>query len=311
MNKNIYNINNNNNFFISNLFCDKIILKNEDCIIFLLKLKNGKLITCSQDREINIFNEKTFEIEKTLNGHSNSIISICEINNNKLVSCSDDKYIIIWDLNLYVMEYKFYAHQSYINKVIFINDKNYIVSCSEDKTIKIWKGEFSYSLIETIFGYESPVTNILYLINKELILSTCGKKESKLKFWNINNFYCFKCINNIYCHCNNSLIQLNDNYIAIGGYGIIQIININSYELETILYGHNTLITCLCKINNNYFLSSSEDRDIKQWDNNLYNLISKKNEAHEQLIFSMLQYNNNILISASKDGIIKIWKYNI
>ena len=300
---------NNNNFLINDFSCQKNILKNEDCIIFLLKLKNGKLITCSQDREINIFNENTFELEKTLYGHSNSIISICEINNNKLISCSDDKYIIIWDLNLYKMDYKFYAHKSYINKVIFINNKNFFASCSEDRTIKIWKCEYPFQLIKTLYGYRTAITNILYLSDKELIVSTCGKKESKLKFWNVNNnFYCFKKLKNIYCHCNNSLIQLNKNYIAIGGYGIIQIVNINNFILETILYGHNTLITCLCKIDDNYFLSTSEDRDIKQWDVNIYNLVSCKKEAHDQLIFSMIQYNKNIIISASKDGIIKIWK---
>jgi len=35
-----------------NIKCVKEFNKNEDCIVYLLRLKNGNLITCSQDKEM-------------------------------------------------------------------------------------------------------------------------------------------------------------------------------------------------------------------------------------------------------------------
>ena len=74
--------------------------RNEDCIVFLLKLKNGNLATCSQDREINIFEKKTFNLLLSWTGHLNSINCICELNNSRLASCSDDKRISIWQYDI-------------------------------------------------------------------------------------------------------------------------------------------------------------------------------------------------------------------
>ena len=50
--------NNKNNKRYEKLKVLKEFTKNDDCIVFLLKLKNGNLVTCSQDKEINIYEKK-------------------------------------------------------------------------------------------------------------------------------------------------------------------------------------------------------------------------------------------------------------
>ena len=96
-------------------------IKNEDCIIFLLKLKSGNLCTCSQDKEINIFDKNYFNLLLSWMGHMNSINCICELNDTHLASCSDDKKISIWEYNIQnkkvIQEIIFFAHESFINKI--------------------------------------------------------------------------------------------------------------------------------------------------------------------------------------------------
>ena len=126
----------------------KELIRNEDCIIYILKLRNGNLVTCSQDKEINIYEKKTFNLLLSWTGHLNSINSICELNNSRLASCSDDKRISIWYYNLEkkisLQEIIFIAHNSFINKIISLDDNNF-ATCSEDKNIFIWNSQPPYN----------------------------------------------------------------------------------------------------------------------------------------------------------------------
>lgn len=83
-----------------NLTLRRTFIRNEDCIIYLLKLKTGNLITCSQDKEINIFEKNTFNLLLSWTGHFNSINCICELDDSRLVACSDDKRISIWKYDI-------------------------------------------------------------------------------------------------------------------------------------------------------------------------------------------------------------------
>ena len=291
----------------------KEFVYNVDCVIFLLRLKNGKLCTCSQDREIKIFNpEKDFECENTIYGHLNSINAICEINNERLVSCSDDHKIIIWDLNNKInpLIYSILAHDSYINKVITLKNGNF-ASCSDDKLIKIWNCKIPFENLYIISYHLNIVTSIIQL-NDERLVSTSSYKENILRFYSFdikNNKYIIDgIINNIHCHCINSLVLYQKNKLAIGSYKIIFIVNCDLYQIESIIEGHNTLITSMIVMPDGNLISVEEDLVIKKF-NFFYQCTCKNTFIHEQIIFSMIYLNEHTLVTASKDGVIKIWNY--
>ena len=291
----------------------KEFVYNEDCVIFLLKLKNGKLCTCSQDREIKIFNPENFICEKTIYGHLNSINAICELDNEILVSCSDDNKINIWDLknkenNLI---YSILAHNSYINKVITLKNGNF-ASCSDDKLIKIWNHKFPFENLFIINEHYNIVTSIIELEDERLV-STSDHKENILRFYSFDNkknkYIIDGIINNIHCHCINSLIIYKRNKIAIGSYKLIYIIDCDLYQIESIIQGHNTLITSLVVMPDGNLISVEEELVMKKY-NYLFQTTCKIKYVHEQIIFSMISLSNNILITASKDGVIKVWNYS-
>ena len=91
-----------------------------------IKTKNGNLTTCSQDKEIYIYEKNTFNLILSWTGHLNIINCICELNNPRLTSCSDDKRIAIWQCDIFlkkvIQEIIFISHDSFINKLISLYD---------------------------------------------------------------------------------------------------------------------------------------------------------------------------------------------
>lgn len=69
-------------------------------LIFIKEL--NKIISCSRDKTIKIWNSNDFSIEiridRKLGGHSHSVNAICEMDSHRFATCSDDKRIIVWKI---------------------------------------------------------------------------------------------------------------------------------------------------------------------------------------------------------------------
>jgi len=298
-------------------------IKNEDCIIFLLKLKSGNLCTCSQDKEINIFDKNYFNLLLSWMGHMNSINCICELNDTHLASCSDDKKISIWEYNIQnkkvIQEIIFFAHESFINKIISLQDGNF-ASCSEDKLIYIWNSQPPYEKKCTLAGHISEVTSIIQLKNEKIISTSSKNKDGVMKIWTLdliklnNGETEYKIIkqdtmHEVFCHCINSLVEINDNKVAVGGYKIIRIVNINTLQVILSIECHNSLISALTVLNDGSIVSASEEGNINIIEKITYRNLKLMESAHDMIIFSLCCLDDNTFCSASKDGVIKVWNY--
>lgn len=308
--------NNKNNKRYEKLKVLKEFTKNDDCIVFLLKLKNGNLVTCSQDKEINIYEKKTFNLLLSWTGHLNSINSICELNNSRLASCSDDKRISIWYYNLEkklsFQEIIFIAHNSFINKIISLNDNNF-ATCSEDKNIFVWNSQPPYNKKCSLIGHKSEVTSIIQLKNKKIVSVSGNKEKGMMKIWTLNekNDKIIKqeSMINVFCYCMNSLIEIYDNKVAVGGYKIIRIVNINRKQIEAKIECHNCLISSIALLNDGCIVSASEEGSIAIINPFFYDNLKFIDLAHDMIIFSLCTMNNKCFCSASKDGVIKVWSF--
>ena len=294
----------------------KEFTKNEDCIVYLLRLKNGNLATCSQDKEINIYEKNTFNLLLSWSGHLNSINSICELNDSRLVSCSDDRRISIWNYNIEKkvsnQEIIFIAHNSFVNKIITLTDNN-IASCSEDNNIFIWNTQPPYNKKCSLIGHKSEVTSIIQLKNKK-ILSVSGNKEGGImRIWTLDetndNIIKQESVINAYCYCSNSLVEIDNNKVAIGGYKIIRIVNIKRKQIEARIECHNCLISSITILNNGCLVSASEDGNIVIINPIFYDNLKTIEFAHDMIIFSLCTLSNKSFCSSSKDGIIKVWTF--
>ena len=256
-------------------------------------------------------------------GHFESINCICELNNSPLAACSDDKRISIWQYDIplkkVIQEIIFFAHNSFINKIITLHDGN-IASCSEDKCIYIWNSSPPYEKICSLIGHISEVTSIIQLKNGKITSTSAKKNEGILKIWTFElikskegkNYYNIinpETMSEIFCYCINSLVELDDGKIAVGGYKIIRIVDINNKQVMLNIECNNSVISALVVMNDKCIVTASEDRNIDILNKVNYNILKSIETAHDLIIFSLCCLDDNTLCSSSKDGVIKIWDY--
>ena len=154
--------------------------------------------------------------------------------------------------------------------------------------------------------FENKINNIS---NKEIE----NKKEEKIiydiKLLNLSK------IKSIQPH-NKSITSMSTfpsgNIISVSVDKSIIIYDINLNILQTIQNAHNNLISYAEIIDDNNFITCSEDKSIKLWINKDNKFINNKtiNNAHKKGISKVIYCSNKNLISCSYDNKINIWKDN-
>ena len=226
---------------------------------------------------------------------------ICELDDGTIVSCSEDRSIMIGDYTIKS------AHDRTVNKVIALPNRR-IASCSEDKTIKIWKCNMIYSrFVKLLVGHSDSVTSILYIKEKDIMIS--GSLDRTIRLWNMSTYQCMTVIEEVECIDNNSLYQIDNERVIVGGENSFYIVNIVKCVVEkTIEDGSIGNVNCFIKLRDNktflcgydygfFCFNDKSEEDITNKNNNMYAIID------------LLMIDDNTFLSCSVDMTIKVWKY--
>ena len=211
--------------YIKKMKCVKTISKHTNRLNSLLRLKDGKIASCSYDKTIRIFDpSNSYQFAQVLKRHSDYIYSICQLEKGTIVSCSLDRTIMIGDYTIKN------AHDDSIYKVITL-PYNRIASCSQDKTIKIWKSNPPYSdtPIIVLTGHSDWVNSLLYIKDNVMI---SGSDDKTLRFWNMTTYQCETVIKGVGCCSTNSLYQIDKDRVIVGGFETFCIVNIDKCVIE-------------------------------------------------------------------------------
>jgi len=296
----------------------KIIRSHKAIINYLDTLKDGRLVSCSDDNTINIYKLENFDIQISIKEHSNYVRSFTELENGKIITCSKDKTMKIIQLigeNDYQIEQTLKDHNDSVYKIIEII-KNKLISISWDKTMKIWElnNENKFECIKTIkFQKSNSNCNILKLNQDEFVTSSCEDKN--LKFWNSENFTIITKIKNIETAWTlKNLCLINEDILCVGCENLkgFYIIKISNHKIIKIILGIKTVFS-INKCFDGLFLCSIEDANnvnclVKyNFNGEKFKVSSIKKYAHEEEIYSCVQLNNGIVVSGGKDGLIKLW----
>ena len=91
----------------------KTFTEHTDNVNSLLRLKDGRVASCSDDKTIRIYDPSNdYHCDQVIKRHNDSITSICQLDDGTIVSCSEDRTIM---LNNYTIKN---AHDGWIYKVI-------------------------------------------------------------------------------------------------------------------------------------------------------------------------------------------------
>ena len=295
---------------INNIINIKIINEHSDDVYSLLLLSDGRLASCSYDKTIKIYDIKNnYHCDITLEGHTHSVNYISQLDNNKLISCSDDRSIKIWSItqSSYQCDYTINnAHNGVIFKVISLTN-NRIASCSY-KTIKIWNSNHPYNLINTLNGHTYYVRSIIQLKDKDILIS--GSWDNTLRKWNLLTYQCDKIINNVDCCDNNSLLEIDNNRIIVGGYNVITIVNISNDIIEHQIKNEKlSYAYSFVQLRNGKILCGCSYGLICLYDINLNTLSFREKKIHDKPVSCLLNLNKYQFISCSCFDEIKVWEY--
>lgn len=288
----------------------KIIKERLSSISSILILKDGRLGCCCSDSSIKIFELNSMKLVMIIKGHSGGVRHIVQLDNEYLVSSSGDKTIKIWRIFQEYYEYveTLSGHKGFVLKTIQLS-KGRMASCSSDGTIKVWNWEQPFNIIKTLSGHTAPICSIIELKNKKYIVS--GSYDDKsLKFWDTQNYKCEHNIDNVTCWFRNSLLEVEDNRIIVGGLNEVTIINFITFQVENKIHFFEEYagsILCFLELNEGNILCGCESGTLALIDINIYQLLSVKDEAHKGYITGLIRLNDFAILSSSFDKSIKLW----
>ena len=296
----------------------KTIKNHSGNILYLLKLRDGRLASSSGDNSLNIYNKDTFELEISIKEHQYGIPSFTEINNNRIITCSDDSSmkLIKIEKNKYQVEQVIGDHKKNVRKIIEIKD-NIFVSISYDITMKVWEYKDKRLTIKKNINFQNKESycNILKINNKEFVTYSGGDKF--IKFWNSDNYSNIAIINDVDAYWTlKSLCILDNNILCVAGDNSrgFYLISISDHQLIKKIKGPKC-ITSMSKCLNGLLLCSiideKDNNSLVKYDFNNFNLekISEKEKAHNSNIYSVVELDDDIVASGGEGKQIKLWKY--
>ena len=151
----------------------------DDWISYLLFVDNFKLISCSADKKIKIWNSINFECQIELENHLDAIYYLDVTSDGRLLSCSEDKTIKIWQIKTGEMLESIQFEKA-IHCFKILNDDLISVETDEDQ-IEI----VNLNTIETIKTISSNITFVycFHLLSNGNMLS--GSQNGEIKLWKL------------------------------------------------------------------------------------------------------------------------------
>lgn len=141
------------------------------------------LVSGSSDNKIRMWNPRTGDPLRTLNGHVGEVTSIAISTDGQiLVSGSADKTIKIWHLETGKVLHTLIGHTEDVKSVVISPDGQTFFSASADKTIKMWR-LYTGELLQTLTGHSEAVNCVAISPDGQFIAS--GSSDKTIKIWPI------------------------------------------------------------------------------------------------------------------------------
>lgn len=196
------------------------------------------------------------------------------------------------------------GHTKWVMKAIEISDE-VLASCSEDKTVKIWDIN-TKECIKTIEGFKGNCNNVHKMKNLKTLVVFSGDKVCT--FFDIANEYKqLSKIDNVYCYLHNSLLEIDNDRLIIGGYNDITIIDCKQFSVITKLQDeYLSYVASIIKVNNDDIIFGCYTK-FYQVDLKTMKCIGKRDEVHDTVVTGMLCLDNNKKLVSCSNRSIKIW----
>ncbi len=265
---------------------------------------NQKLVTCSSDKTIRLWDVPSGNLIRTFAGHSREITGVAfSPEDDRIVSTSIDRTARVWNLKgeeILLCQ----GHFDSVNTARFSSDSSEIITGSNDKTIRIWNGD-TKSSTSSIRGHQNVVWSADFLGNGKTVVSA-----SEDKTVTVTDFSTGK-VGKKRFDLNSEVLSIA--YEPVSGVvfagtadNLIRSLNIDTGEMIE-LAGHDGYVWDLATSPDGKWLASaSSDRSVRIWRISDLSVVDVIKDHDGELASVRFSNCGKFLITASDDKTIKL-----
>ena len=274
----------------------KIQNQQKDQINDVIELKDGKIVSASEDNSICVFDQNGTCLY-ILNGHLSGVRALCVLCNNRFASGSADKTIRVWETKNYKTLHILKEHSNPIISLSLLAGEK-MASCSFREVIVY---DHTFKPIYFLKEHTNWVRNCIQI--DKFKAATCSD-DGTIKIYDKH----FRCLNTFKDHQDSvlAICKLRDGRFVSGdriGKMIIWSKNL-AYSKE--IKQHTNAILCIKQIKDGRIVSGSVDHTIRLWDLD-FRSISIFTD-HSRNVNSLYPLRDGGLASAGGDCIVNIWR---
>ncbi len=285
--------------------CTGIFSGHEDYISCLDVSFDGRFAASgSGDGSIRIWDIQKGICLSVLEGHDKAIASLrFTPDGQKIISAGKDKKIHIWSCQTWKPTGFLNGHENLVNSVAVSHDGKYLVSGAWDNTVRLWDME-SQKCLWISSAHSEHVRCVAISPDGSKIAS--GSDDRSARIWNLQG----ECLA-ILPHDSivfSILFSHDGKKIVTGDYGVLSVWNLETFQCEMAVRGHESSIFCLSMSQDNHrVVSCSSDKTIRIWDIRSKGYILHL-ASHSKIINSFnLSENAQRAITASRDNTLMLW----
>lgn len=280
-----------------------------------------------QEKIADKYDVSEFEIAYTMKGHKLSVTCITVTPDEKYIfSGSKDCSIIKWCLQtgkrLKIIpggrkgtEDVHIGHTGHILSLCVSSDNKYLASGCRNKLIHIWNVE-TMEKLHTFKGHKDAVSGLVFQKGTHQLFS--GSFDRSVKLWNLDEMAYIETLFGHQDAITGIDATMQERALTSGGRdNTLRIWKIVE-ESQLVFQGNGSSLDKCCLINDQYFLSGSDDGTIAIWGTQKkkpLNVISKAHgindvsgEPNWITSLTVLQ-NTDLAASGSQDGKLRLWKW--
>lgn len=268
--------------------------------------EKNRLISCSSDFLIKIWDLDKTECISVLEGHSGPVYCIELLQAGNLISGSFDTTIKIWDLNTGKSLFTLKGHTFDINCLELFPNNQFLISGSSDKSIRLWSLT-NYECISILKEHTSGVLGLV-LNNSNGTLISCSF-DTTIKIWNMEKCECIKTLHGHTSYVRVLKLLQNGNLISCSHDKTLKIWDLTKYVCLTTLEDDSPIL-CMKLFSNDLLVcgyASKYGRNIKIWNLDTKKIIKVLNGHLASVRCIELQPTKLKIYSCSEDKTIRIW----
>ncbi|HEY9607250.1 MAG TPA: NB-ARC domain-containing protein [Allocoleopsis sp.] len=286
------------------------LLRSADRVWLVLFSPDGStLLSASENQTVKLWDVRTGQCLRTLEGYSNSVLSVAlSCGGQLLASSGRDQLLRLWDVATGDCITTMQGHTNIVSSVTFVpklDESQILASGSDDRTIKIWDCDTGECL-RTIWGHSSWVQSLSF--SPDGLILASGSRDCTVKLWDWQTGECLQTLEG-HIHRVKSVAFSPDGTTLVSGSDdqTVKLWEVNTGICLHTFQGHRDWVLSVAFSPCGSRIASGSGETIKLWDV-CTGVCLQTFEGHTHRVRSVVfSPDGQTLASASDDETVQLW----